>query len=642
MKSFKKYIFVGIMAYMGMSCNYLDVVPDNIATIDHAFSDRYTAETFLATCYWGLPKVSGLNETPAWFASGEMTINKELVSSYSGMRFALGYNNATEALINYWGANGTYVRSLYAGINDCNTFLENIREVRDLDSYEKERWTAEVKLIKAYMHFFLITYYGPICPLRENIPINESIRGVRVYREKIDDCFGYVFELIDEVIESNALPRILDNRATELGRFTQVAAYMLKAKALMYWASPLFNGNTEYNNFLDHNGEHFFNQTYDPERWQLAADACKEAIDICQVSGIRLYRTSDYVTAKPMSDSTRIVNVMRSVISERWNCELIWGNTSAPAGSNLQRNCFTRLESGTGDVPVTGVISVPLHMVDKFYSKNGVPIDEDANYDYANRFDVRTGDADHRFYIEEGQQSAAMNFDREPRFYSTLGFDRGKWYGNSYKGEPEDDSQALFLQNRFGEYSSVLHPLDYNATGYFPKKLVAMNTVFRDANAVSWESYPYPEMRYADLLLFYAEALNEIKAAPDNEVWDLVDEVRRRAGLEGVVDSWRKYARTEFKSKPSDQAGMREIIQRERAIEFACEGAYYWDSHRWKTAMREQNRLIQGWNVQGAVTEDYYSVTALHTMKFTHRDYFAPIPEADIIRNPLLIQNPGW
>lgn len=54
-------------------------------------------------------------------------------------------------------------------------------------------------------------------------------------------------------------------------------------------------------------------------------------------------------------------------------------------------------------------------------------------YDYTNRYSLRTGDEGNRYYIQKGEQTAGLNFDREPRFYSTLGFDRGKWYGNSYK-----------------------------------------------------------------------------------------------------------------------------------------------------------------------------------------------------------------
>ena len=134
--------------------------------------------------------------------------------------------------------------------------------------------------------------------------------------------------------------------------------------------------------------------------------------------------------------------------------------------------------------------------------------------------------------------------------------------------------------------------------------------------------------------------MNETKETPNAEVYTYIDMVRERAGLEGVVTSWQKYSNQP--TKPSTKAGMREIIQRERKIELACEGAYYWDSHRWKTAQKEQNRLIQGWNVNASELEDYYSVTTLYTQTFTYRDYFAPIPESDLTKNPQLVQNPGW
>ncbi len=638
MKKLNK-LLITIIAVTGLttSCDYLDVVPDNIATIDNAFSDRYTAEKYLATCYWGMPKSAGWNENPGIFGALEMVFNKE--DGSSGLKYGLGLDSPTLALINYWAGTGTMIRTLYGGIRECNTFLANIDKVQDLNQYEKNRMIAEVKLIKAYMHFYLLSYYGPICPLKENTEINESTQGIRVYREKVDDSFAYVIELLDEVIKSEALPKIIENRTTELGRFTQPAAYMLKAKVLMYWASPLFNGNTDYNSFADHNGEPFFNQTYDPTRWEKAATACQEAIDLCVQCGIRLFQTNDYITAKAMSDSTRIVNTLRSSVSGRWNVEIVWGNSSYPVNSGLQSPCFPRLEQGTSS-STSGKMSVALATVEKFYSKNGVPIDEDPDFDYTNRYNLRTGDNAHRYYIQKGEQTAALNFEREPRYYSTLGFDRGKWYGNSYKNEPDNDEDCLYPKNRFGEYSSVFNPGDYNATGYWPKKLVSINSTFRDANSVTYENYPFPDMRFADLLLFYAEALNEMKEAPDDEVYQYIDMVRERAGLKGVVESWREHSINP--DKPSTKAGMREIIHRERDIELACEGVYYWDSHRWKTALKEQNRLIQGWDVSKTDVNDYYTVTTLYTQSFTFRDYFAPIPESDLTKNPQLIQNPGW
>lgn len=638
MKSIYKYSGYIFIAIFLLSCDYLDVVPDNVATIDHAFADRYTTEKYLATCYWGMPKSAGWNENPGIFGALEMVFNKEHRTE-GGMRFGLGEDNPTSALINYWGGTGEWIRSLYAGIRECNTFLENVDKVQDLNKYEKERMKAEVKMIKAYMHFYLITFYGPICPLRESIPIDESTQGVRVYREKIDDCFGYVLELLDEVISSEALPLVIENRTTELGRFTKPAAYMLKAKVLVYWASPLFNGNTDYNSFLDHNGEPFFNQIYDATRWEKAAEACKEAIDVCTAAGIRLYQTSDFVATKPQSDTTLLVNTLRSAISERWNKELVWGNSSYPVDWGLQSPCLPRLEQATSS-SASGRMSVPFSTVEIFYSNKGVPINEDVTYPYADRYNLKTGDEEHKYVIQKGEQTAVLNFYREPRYYSTLGFDRGKWYGNSYKNYPDDDSEALYPKNRFGEYSSVFNPGDYNATGYWPKKLVSINTMYRDPNSVTTETYPFPDMRFADLLLLCAEALNESKEAPDTEVYQYIDMVRARAGLKGVVESWANYSNQP--DKPKTKAGMREIIHQERKIELACEGVYYWDSHRWKTALKEQNRLIQGWNVNASELEDYYTVTTLYTQKFTYRDYFAPIPESDLVRNPQLVQNPGW
>jgi hypothetical protein len=654
MKSIIKY-WAGLCCCLLMaSCDYLDVVPDAIPTIDDAFADRYTAEQYLATCYWGLPKAAGWNENPAFLGSMELILNPEFRTN-GGMVHALGEDNPTSVAINYWGGTGTAIRSLYAGIRECNTFLDNIDRVSDLKSAEKNRMIAEVKVLKAWMHFYLITYYGPMCPLRESLPVNTSTTGIRVYREKIDDCFAYVLELLDEVIALNALPDRITNRTTELGRFTQAVPYALKARVLTYWASDMFNGNTDYSAFKDHLGEPFFNQVKDPARWNLAAEACKKAVEVCLNNGIRLYQTSDYLQTKIMSDTTLLINTLRSSISEQiaLNVELIFGNTSYPCASNVQRHCMPRFENGSA-ANATSRISVPLHIVDLFYSSNGIPINEDRDWadteKYESRFEsLRTGDEQHRYVIQLGETTSAANFDRELRFYAALGFDRGKWYGNHYNNEPNDDAEAFYVQARYTEYANRVTNTEYTATGYWAKKLVSLNTRWRDANELTFVSYPYPDMRFGDLLLLTAETMNEATSGDDNaavnpEVYLYVDMVRERAGLEGVVESWNKYAIADKRSKPSTKGGMREIIRRERAVELALEGQDYWDKRRWRVAHTELNRNVEGWNV---TVEDlsptaYYKPMTVYTQRFTMRDYFAPIPESDLNRNPQLVQNPGW
>jgi hypothetical protein len=151
-------------------------------------------------------------------------------------------------------------------------------------------------------------------------------------------------------------------------------------------------------------------------------------------------------------------------------------------------------------------------------------------------------------------------------------------------------------------------------------------------------------MRYADLALLYAESLNETTASddarPNAEVYRLVDMIRNRAGLEGIEDSYRKY--TLNPNAPATKKGMRDIIRRERKIELALEGHYYWDCRRWKTAIAELNRDIQGWNTLQSSETEYYKVMTVYQQQFTLRDYFSPIPESDFIINTRLIQNPGY
>jgi hypothetical protein len=649
-RNINKLLVWGIAILSMVSCNYLDIVPENVSTIDDMFADRYAAEKSLASCYWALPRTGGSDATnPGLFGSLEIIINREN-RTWTGMRLGLGEASAVSPVINYWNEAGDGTRSVYAGIRDCNTFLDNIERVEDLPRPEKNRMTAEVKLLKALMHFQLIYFYGPICPLRTSPPVDESTVGVRVYREKIDDCFQYVTDLIDEVIESDALPQVITSRSTELGRFPQAAAYFLRAKVLVYWASPLFNGNTDYNDFLDHKGEPFFNQTVNNERWAQAAEACRQAIAYCEENGrFRLYDTADYVATKPLSSEYLRIETLRSSVSENFNVETVWSGTAhgTGIGSPYQGECMPRLEAYTSQgAPTFGRWSIPLHSVEVFYSSNGVPVDEDRDWlngedqKYINRFKPRMSDDTHKRQVQLGQESASMNFDRESRFYSSLGFDRGKWYGNHYNNTPDNELDCLYPKARYKEISSIAGVDQYNATGYWAKKLVHTQSAFIDQNSFYSLAMAWPEMRYADLLLFAAEAINESKSQPDNEVYRYIDMVRKRAGLEGVVDSWNKYS--ENPGKPTTKSGMRSIIQRERKIELAFEGQYHWDCRRWKTAPSELNRPVQGWTVSESDVDAYYQVATVYTQKFSLRDYFLPVPENDLINNPLLIQNPGY
>ena len=115
-----------------------------------------------------------------------------------------------------------------------------------MDDSEKNRWIGEVEFLKAYYHFYLIRMYGPIPIMDRYVPVSSSTEEMHPYRETLDSCFNYVTETLDKVIANPDVPAKIENEAEELGRVTVGMAKALKAKVLVTAASPLFNGNMDY------------------------------------------------------------------------------------------------------------------------------------------------------------------------------------------------------------------------------------------------------------------------------------------------------------------------------------------------------------------------------------------------------------
>ncbi|MDR1221613.1 MAG: RagB/SusD family nutrient uptake outer membrane protein, partial [Tannerella sp.] len=155
-------------------------------------------------------------------------------------------------------------------------------------------------------------------------------------------------------------------------------------------------------------------------------------------------------------------------------------------------------------------------------------------------------------------------------------------------------------------------------------------------------NYTFPIIRLGGLYLLYSEALNESKEAPDAQVYEYIDLVRARTGLEGVVKTWNEHAVADRKNKPLTKEGMRDIIRRERLNELAFEGARFWDLRRWKLAEEYINRPIRGLSIIGETAADYYVETALYQPLFEKKDYFFPVRTQTLTYNLNLLQSPGW
>ncbi|SFB90632.1 Starch-binding associating with outer membrane [Parapedobacter composti] len=618
-----------------VSCqSYLDIVPDDIPTIENAFTMRVSAERFLFTCYSYMPLHSSLTGNPGFTAGDEFWLHNNYTTP--GWEIARGGQNVVNPYLNFWqGTEGA--KDLYQGIRDCNIFLENVGNVPDLPEFERNRWIAEVKFLKAYYHFWLVQMYGPIPIKRENLPVFAGIDEVKVKRDPVDECFAYIVQLLDEASLPNHLPDRIQDEASELGRITRLIALSFKAQVLATAASPFFNGNADYNNFVDHDGVQLFNPTFDPQKWVLAETACRDAIALAETTGRRLYYYNQSALQYDIPDSLRIQMNIRNAVTQRWNDEIIWGNTNSRAVA-IQSQAHARgLDPAmVASARAAGNLAVPLKIVETFYTHNGVPINEDHTWNYANRYTLRSGGSADRYYIREGYTTAALNFDREPRFYASLGFDGGIWYG---QGRYTRDQAFFYVQAKQGQPSSTKSNATHNVTGYWPKKLVYYTNEVTTITNYSQTNYAWPVIRLADLYLLYAEVLNEVHGAiPECYYW--LDLVRERAGLDGVVESWANFST--HPDKPLSQEGLRDIIRRERLIELAFEGIRYWDLRRWKMAVTEFNQPITGWDISQRTTEGYYRVNHIFNRQFSHRDYLWPIRENELLANKNTVQNPGW
>lgn len=652
------------------SCNYLDVVPEKVGTIEYAFRDKLSAENYLATCYSYLPYLGSESSSIGRSCGTEVTTyyrNRE-----NGVKITLEGNSVSSPKLAQWD-------NMYKAIRACNTFLENVHLIRDLNGSELNRWIAEVKFLKAYYHWILIQHYGPIILQKENLSMDASSEAVLQFRSPINECIDYVIQLLNEAVYGEAvedpdldiveppLPLIPDD-AFQTGRITLPIAAAMRAKIMVHVASPFFAENTMYENFIDSRGVKLFPACSEEERkkrWADAAKACKEAVDICHQAGHQLFDYNPDLTIVPnISEEMRLILQTSTIITEEENNkEIIWADPKNST-NNVQTYAMPAITLPIRARNPRAQLTPTLATAENFYTENGVPIEEDKDWDengwYENRYMTTTVPEKDYLEMEPGMTVPNLHMHRESRFYGSMGFNGGKWLGLGSQGTAPSGE---CIEN----YQYTLHCLStpddlasnpagrsgeqyYSVTGYFTKKLINYKTTLNTAQT-GWSisGYQWPNMRLADLYLLYAEALNETMDQPTADIWEnWIDPIRKRAGLEGVADSWTKYSTKPDKFRTKN--GLRDIIHQERCIELALEGHYYYDMRRWSGGsrvdrydiMQEMNKPIKGWNCDGADNASYYTVRTIYNVSFSLRDYLWPIKEGDINVNPNLVQNPGY
>lgn len=629
------------------SCNdYLDVVPKgDVETIETNFEQRNDVDKWLKTCYYMyVNKVSSHREQPGYYGADEWVSGqyvRDNVASYiPSIYIGDGLQMAQNPYGNIWTKDEAYCLIRY-----CNLFLDNVNHCSNMTDEEKTLWSAEIKALKAATYFELFRRYGPFILVPQNIDVSVDNTIMQQPRASVDDCVNAIVELCDEAIPN--LPTMNGAEQSRQAYFKKESTAAIKAYALLFAASPLFNGNTQLKNFVNKNGERLF-PDYDKEKWHKAAIAADEAIDYAVAGGKHLYNS---VTDKGTDMLNTIFNIQNSVLDKSYNNPEILLEFEYNYGLNdiYYTVPYTkRTETSLYDWNSIGCMAPSMKMVEMFYTEHGLPLDEDKQW-VSDKYQLsKEVDNQYQNVVPLNTDVLGLHRRREPRFYANIAADGTYWYRptSSYSGTYKAILVDCKQGGTFGtEDNKINATLPQSLSGYWCKKYIDSTQPFRSYLQNNSGVFKQIFLRLPELYLMSAEAWNEYLDKPNEHVYEMLDVVRERAGIPKVRDAWASYARNP--EKVNTQSGMRSIIHQEWNIEFAFEGRRFYNLRRWMEAPQELNQPQYGWNILGSDNRRFYNnyegpIVVWSKRKFTApRDYFFPIRSEEILISGCK-QNPGW
>jgi hypothetical protein len=607
------------------SCKkYLDVVPNGTASLDDVWKSENNCLQFVNTLYSQRPnKFYGTTFAPDLLGGGDWISGpKGTVQFFRYKSLLYGQENANSSFFQYMSSrsvpSGQAQYPIYKIIRYCYLLLENVNKVPGLSKANYDSWRGEAYYLIAFYHQTLLEYYGPIVLLKNNINLNSDVE-MELPRSPYDSCINFIVRNYDQAAQ--LLP---PTRATaQLGYATAVQAKSYKARLLLMAASKQYNGNaTDYSNFKNKDNTPLMPLAYDKEKWKKALDAAQDAITAAEAAGFKLY-TNPKGNLSTFDQGE--MNYHDAFCEPNYNTdEFIDANAAQIDVTTVVQCSGPRVILPYNTASFRNYFTPTFDAVEAYYTKNGLPLNVDPLTKNLDLYSVAPGDS-----------TVRLHRNREPRFYASIGYDRGKMAFNN---------DTLILRCRGGELQGDLgnDNLEYQGcTGYVMKKYMHKSNFWNNTTKLNtYKTFVFPNIRLAELYLSLAEADFEYNGSLSGASLGYLNKIRARAGLPNFEQSWAIVGGI----PTGDQ--LRQVVYQERTIELMMEGRRYSDVRRWGIAKQEMGKPWKAWNIKGKTQADFYKITPMvetGVRVYEHpKTTWLAIPIEELNKNPSMVQNPGY
>lgn len=589
------------------ACSFLDTDPQIIP--DDGY---YNSEQKLI---YGLAGVYGVLNSEAIYGN----YYSLQIANADDLCYFNNYNNSESRPDRYNHSAGTAAiydtwSKLYEGIKNANRYIEAV-EKTEIDpgklSVDIGLYIAEARFLRAYYHFLLAQAWGDV-PLRVKATTSPNPNNVQMAATPQEQVLKWCADEIEATIPDLYEP--IDNTPS---RVSQTVAQGILARVYLFMAGEsvkqidgldkkeMYRRAAYWANEVIASHKHDLNESYEEIFINMIRDQYDtqfhESMWEAEFLGDRTSAT-DWTNGR-IGDLIGLRSQSRTTNYSEWACNYSYGyyNGSYTLWQLYWENDRTADETASATV------------IDKRLTWN-LP-----GYNYRGMNNQKIS------YKNKAGETVTRYLQQTQSMFKT------PWVYNNNFAMPDIEGLDQTIEDAFDPADLVYDPTVMCAVRNAGKW--RRETVYeKQMSAKSlYTTINFPILRYADVLLMYAEAINEYAGAPDDQAKEAIREIRKRAGVktdESLLGDYRSF---------------RDLVRNERGRELAFEGLRKWDLIRWGTFVEKMHNAGTNQPTENKYRNvSYTNYASANYANVTARHIYLPIPTKELAVNHALRQNPLW